>query len=369
MARSDTRFFNGNTLKLGIFSANCSGGMAVTNVPERWDASWENNLKLAQAADEAGFEFLLPVARWTGYKENSFFHNSVLETLTWASGLLAATRDITVFATVHTAFTHPIVAAKQCATADQIGRGRFGLNIVCGWNRFEYEMFGMDLPTEHNARYAYGQEWFDIVRRIWTDRAAFDWDGNHFALRHVAGEPKPFFGDHPPILNAASSLEGRAFAVQNADFLFTVLAEIPQGAKDVAAVKQQAKQAGRNLGVFTTSYVVCRPTDVEAEEYHRYYADTHANWEEAERFMELQNVNSQSFPPEVFKQFRSRFAGGNGVFPIIGSPDTVADTLEAISNAGYDGLTVAFVNYLEELPYFRAEVLPRLEAKGLRTRA
>jgi alkanesulfonate monooxygenase SsuD/methylene tetrahydromethanopterin reductase-like flavin-dependent oxidoreductase (luciferase family) len=84
--------------------------------------------------------------------------------------------------------------------------------------------------------------------------------------------------------------------------------------------------------------------------------------------MELQNINSQSFPPEVFKQFRGRFAGGNGVYPIIGSPDTVADTLEAISNAGYDGLTVAFVNYLDELPYFRAEVLPRLEAKGLRTR-
>jgi hypothetical protein len=54
-----TTMFNGNKLKLGIFSPNCSGGMAVTKVPERWDASWENNLKLAQMADEAGIEFLL----------------------------------------------------------------------------------------------------------------------------------------------------------------------------------------------------------------------------------------------------------------------------------------------------------------------
>jgi len=113
--------------------------------------------ELAQIVDEAGFEFLLPVARWVGYKENSFFHNSVLETMSWASALLASTREIAVFATVHTAFSHPIVTAKQCATADQIGHGRFGLNIVCGWNSYEYEMFGIDLPTEHSARYAFGR--------------------------------------------------------------------------------------------------------------------------------------------------------------------------------------------------------------------
>jgi dimethylsulfone monooxygenase len=35
--------------------------------------------------------------------------------------------------------------------------------------------------------------------------------------------------------------------------------------------------------------------------------------------------------------------------------------------AGLDGLAVNFVDYLEELPYFAAEVLPRLEKLGLRT--
>ena len=33
--------FNDNRLKLGIFSANCSSGMAVTKVEERWVNSWE----------------------------------------------------------------------------------------------------------------------------------------------------------------------------------------------------------------------------------------------------------------------------------------------------------------------------------------
>jgi alkanesulfonate monooxygenase SsuD/methylene tetrahydromethanopterin reductase-like flavin-dependent oxidoreductase (luciferase family) len=366
MTRLAHRFYNTNALKLGLFAANCSGGMAITNVAERWSATWDANLALAKMADAAGLEFMLPVARWTGYQEDSFFHRDVLETMSWASALLQATDQITVFATVHTGFNHPIIAAKQCATADHIGHGRFGLNIVCGWNRYEYEMFGIELPKEHAARYALGQEWYDIVRKLWTQTAPFDWRGEHYTLNHVAGGPKPYFGDCPPVLSAASSAEGRAFAIKNADYLFTVLADIDKGSEDVSAVKSQAAAEGRTVGVFTTTYVVCRPTDQEAHDYHRHYADTHANWREAERFMELQNINSKSFPPEVFEQFKGRFAGGNGVYPVIGSPDTVADTLEAISKAGFDGTTLAFVDYTGEFPYFRDEVMPRLERRGLR---
>jgi len=42
-------------------------GRAVTMVPERWTGAWADNLRLAKMADEAGFDFLLPVARWKGY--------------------------------------------------------------------------------------------------------------------------------------------------------------------------------------------------------------------------------------------------------------------------------------------------------------
>jgi hypothetical protein len=53
MGRKQAPILNQNTLKLGIFSANCSGGMAVTKVPERWVNSWENNLRLAKLADSS----------------------------------------------------------------------------------------------------------------------------------------------------------------------------------------------------------------------------------------------------------------------------------------------------------------------------
>jgi FMNH2-dependent dimethyl sulfone monooxygenase len=171
-----TTMFNQNKLKLGIFSPNCSGGMAVTKVPERWDASWENNLKLAQMADDAGIEFLLPIARWKGYGGETDFEGSTLETITWACGLLAKTKRITVFGTVHAPLVHPIFAAKQMVTVSHVSEGRFGLNIVCGWNQDEFEMFGI-AQREHDTRYEYGQEWWDVVQKIWSEDAPFDYNG------------------------------------------------------------------------------------------------------------------------------------------------------------------------------------------------
>ena len=115
---------NNNRLKLGIFSANCSSGMAVTKVDERWQNSWRNNLDLVRMCDAAGIEFMLPIARWIGYGGETDFHGGVLEPVTWAAGLMAASKQIQIFATVHTAFNHPIVTAKQLASIDQLSNGR-----------------------------------------------------------------------------------------------------------------------------------------------------------------------------------------------------------------------------------------------------
>ncbi len=366
MRRPHNTMFNRNAFKLGIFSPNCSGGMAVTTVPERWDASWENNLALVRTADAAGIEFILPIARWTGYGGDTDFQGDSLETVTWATGLLAQTKRITVFATAHTAFIHPLVAAKQFATADHIAAGRFGLNIVCGWNQPEYEMFGLELPAGHDVRYRYGQEWWDVIRRAWQG-GDFDWNGEFFSIRRGRCTPQPTGDTLPPIMNAGSSDEGRDFAAKNCDFLFTVMVDPDSGAEVVKQMQTVARtRYQRELGVFTTTYVVCRPTRAEAEDYHQHYAVDCADHEAVERLMTLQGLYAQSFPKEMIESLRVQFAGGHGVFPLIGDPDGVADGLERIASAGFAGATVAFVNYADELPYFVDEVLPRLERKGLR---
>lgn len=365
MGHKQSPILNANKLKLGFFSPNCSSGMAVTKAPERWVNSWDNNIALAKLADEAGIEFLLPIARWVGYGGETDFHGSVLETLTWATGLLAHTKYVNIFATVHTAFIHPVVAAKQLATADQLGHGRLGLNVVAGWNKPEYDAFGIDLPQKHSDRYALAQEWFDVVQRIWNHEGRFDWDGQFYHLKGAYGFPRPYDGT-PPIMNAAGSQEGREFAVRNADFLFCISIDMDKSKLEVDAIKANARKIGRDTGAFTLSHVVCRPTKAEAEEYYRYYAGELADWGAVDNLMALQGLHAQSFPPEALRTMRGRFAGGHGTYPLIGDPDSIAKEMERITGAGFAGTTLSFVDYVKEFPYFRDEVIPRLERRGLR---
>ena len=72
---------------------------------------------------------------------------------------------------------------------------------------------------------------------------------------------------------------------------------------------------GREVGVFTPSYCVCRGTKAEAEEFHRWYADENADWDAVDNLMRLQGMYAQSFSEEMLAMFRGRFAGGHGVCP------------------------------------------------------
>ncbi len=339
--------------------------MAVTKIQERWQNSWDNNIRLARMCDEAGLEFLLPIARWIGYGGDTDFHGGVLETVTWATGLTAHTRHIQIFATVHTAFNHPIVTAKQLATIDQLGSGRVGVNVVAGWNKPEYDAFGIELPQAHEERYARAQEWFDYLQKLWREERAFDWEGKYFQGKAVYGNPRPV-QERIPVLNAAASAEGRRFAMRNADFLFTPVFDFDQARATVTDVAGKAAAQGRKVGVFTFCSVVCRPSQHEAEDYLDYYANQHADWEAVDNLMRLQGMHAQSFTPEALANFRDRFAAGHGAFPLVGTPDHIADQLEKLSQTGLAGTTLAFVDYAGEFPYFRDEVIPRLERKGLR---
>jgi alkanesulfonate monooxygenase SsuD/methylene tetrahydromethanopterin reductase-like flavin-dependent oxidoreductase (luciferase family) len=77
-------------------------------------------------------------------------------------------------------------------------------------------MFGIE-QREHDTRYDYGQEWWDVVQKIWAEPAAFDYSGRFIKLKSVVGKPKPYRW-RPVVMNAGSSGAGRAFAAKNCDF-------------------------------------------------------------------------------------------------------------------------------------------------------
>ena len=362
--------YNAHRLKIGLFGANCSSGRSATMVPERWSAGWPDCLRLARDAEARGIDFMLPIARWKGYGGATDFHGRSLETMTWAAGLLAATERITVFGTVHAPLFNPLIAAKEFVTTDHIGEGRFGLNLVVGWNEGEFEMFGVS-QREHEARYAFAQEWLDAVMRAWSEPETFDFDGEFLKLKGVRAQPKPFGGTRPIIMNAGSSSTGQAFALRNCDAYFTANAasrlSLDAAARQVEDIKQQARALGREIEVFTVGQVICRPTQKEAEEYYRHAMIDNADWGAVDGMLALKEITPYSMPIEEFEKKRHYFAGNAiGGYPYVGTPDRVADELANISRCGMRGIAVSFVNYLDELPFFCDEVLPRLARLGVR---
>jgi dimethylsulfone monooxygenase len=362
-ARQRTRLFNANRFKIGLFAPNCSGGSAMLE-HDLWDASWEHNLAAAQLADAAGLEFLLPVGRWRGtrgYPRESEEQGASLETLTWAAGLLAGTREICIFGTVHVTFIHPVFAAKMVVTADHIGRGRFGLNLVSASSPGDFALFGLPFP-EHDARYEYIDEWVTLVKRIWSETEPFDFAGRHFTLKDALQKPKPYGGSRPLLVSAANSGTGRAFAARQADCLFLTIIDPNDLASEIAAVHAAA---GRPVDVFASGHLICRPTRKEAEEYYHYVVHELGDWGSVDRVAEAR-PRGRYTPLATLSTLKERLISGGATYPIVGSFDDVAESFARMSAAGLGGIAVALLDYVTEFPMLR-EVLPRLERLDLRS--
>jgi alkanesulfonate monooxygenase SsuD/methylene tetrahydromethanopterin reductase-like flavin-dependent oxidoreductase (luciferase family) len=263
-----------------------------------------------------------------------------------------------------------MIAAKEFVTADHVGEGRFGLNIVAGWNEGEFSMFGVT-QRDHETRYAYAQEWIDIIKRAWTEPCTFDVEGEFFKLKSVRAFPKPHGGTRPLIMNAGSSGTGQAFAMRNCDAFFTATSlsrtSLEATAKKVEEVKATARELNREIEVYSVGQVICRPTQKEADDYYQHALIDNADWGAVERMLTLRGITPQNTTPDEYAAKRQYFAGNAiGGYPFVGPPDKVANELAGLGQAGLRGIALSFINYRDELPYFCDEVLPRLARMGLR---
>jgi FMNH2-dependent dimethyl sulfone monooxygenase len=77
------------------------------------EGTWEETRRLAVIADRLDLEAVIPIARWRGYGGEHDFGERSFETFTWATGLLAATQRIQVFATCHVPIVHPVTGRKD----------------------------------------------------------------------------------------------------------------------------------------------------------------------------------------------------------------------------------------------------------------
>ncbi len=365
---STNPIFNGNRLKLGTFCTNTIPNM--TFAPEMLRPTWENALAMARVADRAGLEAIVPIARWKGYLDGRPDHpsNEVLDPFCWAAGVAQATRYSAIFATSHAPTAHPLVVARQAATIDHISGGRFTLNIVGGWNRREFDMFGIQL-REHEDRYVYLEEWLKILRRLWMDPGEFDYESPQFRLRKAISRPQPIQPGGIPIMNAGMSPTGMRFSAKNSQVgLISPRGNRPEDWRpQVDAYKRMAREEfGREIQLWTNVSVVQRETQAEAEDYLRRYSEEYLDTEVIDSIMlEMSKENDIPLGSERSAFMRRRMAIGAG-HPVIGSAQRIAEELESISRVGIDGVIMTWVDYVNGVKRLVRHVLPLLEQAGLR---
>ena len=360
-------YSRGNRLKLGIFCTNTLS--ALTTVPELYKPTWQECLSVGQQADAMGLEAIVPIARWKGYLDGRFDHptNEVLDTFTYAAAMAQATRHAAIFATTHAPTVHPIVIAKQSATIDTISGGRFCMNVVGGWNRREFDMFGIDL-LEHGERYEYLAEWLGVVRKLWTATEEFDHQSRFFKMKNAMSRPQPLQKPTIPIMNAGLSASGMKFAAQHSDIgLITLFGPDPASwARQIADYKKLASSFGRTLQVWTNVMVTVRDTKAEAEKYLRRYSEEYLDGEAVDSFLAtLSRENNIPEGSDQHKFMRRNISIGLGA-PIVGAPQDVAENLRTLSEAGLDGAIMTYVDFADGLARFAKQVMPLLEAAGLR---
>jgi alkanesulfonate monooxygenase SsuD/methylene tetrahydromethanopterin reductase-like flavin-dependent oxidoreductase (luciferase family) len=355
-----------NPLKFAVFGVNVSHGCAISSAEGNIEVSWPETLEIGRAAEAAGIEALVPVARWRGFGGDTNFNHRCFETYTWAAGLAAATEKLVVFSTSHVPTIHPVLAAKQAVTIDHISGGRFVLNIVAGWNAGEVAMFGRP-QREHEERYEVAAEWIELMKRLWTEEEAFDFEGRHFHCPGAYAEPKPIQTPHPLIMSAGVSPAGREFAAQHADILF-ILAPDFDGATQIAReVRETARSYGREVMIWAMLCLTVRDTEAEAQKYFDYYVNQRGDWEAVNNLYDTLVVESCGVDPaDKEVQLRNLVAGYAG-FPLVGTPEQVAEGIvDCHRKVGLDGVTLSWVNYREGIAQLRDQVMPLLVQAGVR---
>jgi len=352
-------------LKLGVFGLNVSSGCAMTDRPDTLKVEWEESVRVAQLAEQAGIEAVIPVARWKGMGGAVNFNHRNFETFTWAAGLAAKTEEIGVFATFHVPTVHPVRAAKEVATIDHISGGRFGLNIVAGWNEREIAMFGVP-QKEHDVRYDVADDWITLCKELWTVEGEFDYTGPHFQSPGCYSEPKPLQRPWPALMSAGNSQRGQAFAAAHADFNFVVAKDVKAAGEVAASGRKLARDLGREMQIFGQAYIVCRDTEKEAQDFVREYVYDRGDWEGVRNLLDVLVPNSQSALGDGWEAMAANLIAGYGAIPLVGTPEQIIDGMLAFSDAGLDGITLSWVNYEEGLLQFQETLLPMMQQAGLR---
>jgi len=356
-------------LKFAYWVPNVSGGLVISNIEQRtsWDIDY--NRKLAQIAENNGFDYALSQIRFTAGYGAEYQHESVA----FSHALLAATERLKVIAAILPGPWNPTLAAKQIATINNLTNGRVAVNIVSGWFRGEFAAIG-EHWLDHDERYRRSEEFIRALRGIWSEDN-FTFRGDFYRYNNYSLKPKPV-DPQPEIFQGGSSRAARDMAARVSDWYFTNGNTPDEIAKQVDDIRTKAAANGHKVRIGVNAFSIARDTEAEAKKVLAEIIEK-ANPEAVNAFgHEVKNAGKASpegqgnWAKSTFEdlvQYNDGFRSN-----LIGTPQQIAERIIGLKQAGADLILLGFLHFQEEVEFFGKHVIPlvrELEAKQPRAAA
>jgi len=261
-------------MQVGVFVPINNNGWLISETSPQYKPSFDLNKKIALAAERHGLDFLLSMIKLRGFGGKTEFWDYGLESFTLMAGLAAVTEKIRIYATCPTLIIPPAFAARMGVTLDSISHGRFGMNLITGWQPPEYTQMGLWPGEEHfRNRYKMLDEYAQVLRELWaTGRSNFK--GEYYRMEDCLVQPTP--QADMKIICAGSSDAGLAFSAKWADYAFCLGKGVntPKAfADNNERLAAATAKTGRDVQVFVLVMVIAAETDEEAMAKWQLYND------------------------------------------------------------------------------------------------
>lgn len=362
--------FADEPIRFAYWVPNVSGGLVISKIEQRTDWSLEYNIRLAQLAEQNGFDYALSQIRFTAGYGAEYQHESV----SFSQALLQSTTKLKVLAAILPGPWHPVVVAKQLATIDHISNGRVAINVVSGWFRGEFRAIG-EPWLEHDERYRRSEEFIRALKGIWTTDN-FSFSGDFYRFRDYSPKPKPLQKPHPEIFQGGSSRAARDMAARVSDWYFTN-GNTPENIKaQVDDIRAKAAANDHHVRIGVNAFVIARDTEQEArnvlDDIVR-QADpeaVNAFGEEVKQAGKASPEGKGNWATSTFEdlvQYNDGFRSN-----LIGTPQQIAERILALKDAGASLILIGFLHFHEDVEYFGRHVLPlvrELEQRRVRKAA
>ncbi len=356
----------GCVMKIGVFIPIGNNGWLISTTAPQYMPSFDLNREIVQRAERHGLDFALSMIKLRGFGGKTEFWDHNLESFTLMAGLAAVTSRIQLFATVATLTIPPAIAARMASTIDSISHGRFGLNVITGWQKPEYSQMGLWPGDAYfSARYEFVAEYVQILRDLWeTGRS--DRKGRFFQMDDCRVSPRP--QADMKIICAGQSEAGMMFSARYADYNFcfgkgvnTPAAFAPAARKLLAATAV----TGRRVTCYALFMIIADETDEAAT----------ARWElyksgvdhEAVQWLATQSaVDTRSGADTNVRQMANPTSAVNiNMGTLVGSHATVARLLDEVADVeGTEGVLLTFDDFIGGIEAFGTRIQPLMKTRA-----